>query len=176
MFREEEHTIMSDLYKEHLVKKERSTSDLLVRIGLIGGTGLLAAAGLLITPLLLLPAVVMGVVTYFLLPGTDLEYEYLLVNHSLDIDKVMAKTKRKKCRSFDLAQADIIAPLHSHRLDYYNANTSIKVLDFSSGNDEHLRYAFIINDSGSNTKVIIEPDEAMISMLRSSMPGKCFTD
>ena len=167
---------MSDLYKEHLVKKESTPRDLLVRIGLIGGTGLLTAAGLFISPILLLAAVGMGVATWFLLPGTDLEYEYLLVNHSLDIDKVMAKTKRKKVRSFDLSQADMIAPLHSHRLDYYNSNSGIKVLDLSSGNDEHLRYAFVINDGGAVTKVIIEPDEAMINMLRSSMPGKCFTD
>lgn len=167
---------MSDLYKEHLVKKEGTPKDTFVRVGLIGGTGLLAAAGLFIMPILLVPAVALGVVAYVLLPGTDLEYEYLLVNHSLDIDKVMAKTKRKKLKSFDLAQADIIAPLHSHRMDYYNANTSLKVQDYSSGNDEHQRYAFIINDSGASTKVIIEPDEDMIGMLRSSMPGKCFTD
>ena len=167
---------MSDLYREHLVKKERTAMDTLVRVLLIGLTVVLALAGLLIHPYILAPALAMGIAAYVLLPGTDLEYEYLLVNHSLDIDKVMAKTKRKRVKSFDLATADIIAPLHSHRLDYYNSNTQIKTLDFSSGNDEHKRFAFIIREEGSTTKVIFEPDEEMVSMLRQSMPSKCFAD
>ena len=167
---------MSDLYKEYLVKKERTAGEVLARFGLIGGTVILTIGGLLVNIWLWIPAVAMGIATYVLLPGTDLEYEYLLVGHTLDIDKVMSKTKRKKLKSFDLSQAEIIAPLHSHRMDYYNANTNLKVEDFSSGNDEHLRYAFVISDSGANAKVIFEPDEAMIGMLRSSMPGKCFTE
>ena len=167
---------MSDLYREHLVKKDRTATDILVRVLLIGGTVVLALAGLLIHPLVLVVALAMGIATYVLLPGTDLEYEYLLVNHSLDIDKVMAKTKRKRVKSFDLSGADIIAPLHSHRLDYYNSNTSIKTLDYSSGNDEHKRFAFIIREEGSTTKVIFEPDDMMAQMLRQSMPSKCFLD
>ncbi len=167
---------MSDLYKEHLVKKEKTAADTFKRFALIGATVFLSAAGILIHPIILLAAVGMGIATYFLLPGTDLEYEYLLIGHSLDIDKVMAKTKRKRVKSFDLASADIIAPLNSHRMDYYNANTNIKTLDYSSGNPEHRRFAFIISDSGATCRVIIEPDDEMTAMLRSSMPGKCFLD
>ena len=167
---------MSDLYKEHLVKKEKTAADTLVRVLLIGGTALLAVAGLLIHPYILIVAVALGIAAYVLLPGTDLEYEYLLVNHSLDIDKVMAKTKRKRVKSFDLGGADIIAPLHSHRLDYYNSNTSIRTQDYSSGNDEHKRFAFIIREDNATTKVIFEPDEEMAQMLRQSMPSKCFLD
>lgn len=168
---------VSDLYKEHLVKKEPTAKDRLVRFGSITLTVLFLAAGLLMHPLFLIPGVALGVVSYiFLIPNTDVEYEYLLVNHSLDVDKVMAKSKRKKLRSFDLSAADIIAPVNSHRMDYYNSNTNMKVLDFSSGNPEHKRFAFVIRDEGTATKVIIEPDEAMANSMRQSMPNKCFLE
>ncbi len=168
---------MSDLYKEHLVKKEPDAGDMVKKFGSIALIVLCAAAGLFIHPLMLLAAIILGILAaFFVFPNTDLEYEYLLVNHSLDIDKVMAKSRRKKLKSFDLSTADIIAPLNSHRLDYYNSNSALKTLDYSSGNPEHRRYAFIIREDGGTRRVIIEPDDAMIQMMHQSMPGKCFTD
>ena len=167
---------MSDLYKEHLVKKKQTASDKMMRVLLIGGTVLLGLAGILLYPIFLVGALAMGICAYIFLPGTDLEYEYLLVNRSLDIDKVMAKTKRKRVRSFDLSGVDIIAPLNSHRLDYYNQNSNIKVLDYSSGEADHKRFAFIISEEGNLSKVIFEPDEEMASLLRQSMPSKVFLD
>jgi len=168
---------VSDLYKEHLVKKEVTGADTAKKAGCILLIVLCAAAGLFVHPLMLLAAIVLGILAvYFVFPNTDLEYEYLLVNHTLDIDKVMAKSRRKKVKSFDLSTADIIAPLNSHRMDYYNSNGSLKTQDYSSGNPEHRRYAFVIREDGNASKVIIEPDDDMIQMMRQSMPGKCFTD
>lgn len=168
---------MGDLYKEHLVKKEKTTIDTLERVGIIALTVVLALGGLFIRPILLAGALVVGILGYiFVFPNTDLEYEYLLVNRSLDIDKVMARTKRKKVKSFDLSTAEIIAPLHSHRLDYYNNNSQMKVQDYSSGNDEHRRFAFIIREDSQACKVIIEPDQDMERMMQQSMPGKCYLD
>ena len=40
---------MSDLYQEHLVKKERTAADSAVRIAVIGFTALFVVAGLFIT-------------------------------------------------------------------------------------------------------------------------------
>lgn len=167
---------MSDLYYEHLVKKVPTAADSVKRFALIGGTVVLTLAGLLLFPIILIPALALGIATYFLLPGLDLEYEYLLINKSLDIDKIMSKQKRKRIKSFDLGQTEVIAPLNSHRLDYYNANPSIKVEDYSSWNPEHKRYAFIIRSNDAAAKVIFEPDETMVQILRQTMPSKVFLE
>ena len=87
---------MSDLYSEFLVKKESTAKDAIVKYGLIVLTVLAAGAGLFINPLLLVLAIALGVACYFVIPRTDLEYEYLFVNGEFDIDMVMAKSKRKK--------------------------------------------------------------------------------
>ena len=167
---------MSDLYSELLVKKKRTAKDNLIKYGLIGLTALLASAGLFLMPVLLIAAIVVGVVSYFIIPGTDLEFEYLFVNGELDIDKIMAKTKRKKVKTLNLQEADLMAPLNSHRMDYYNGNQKLKVLDFSSGDPEHKRYAIIMRDGGETCKIIIEPDEALAKTMRNCAPSKVFLD
>ena len=83
-----------------------------------------------------------------MIPRTDLEYEYLFVNGEFDIDMVMAKSKRKKVMSVNLSEADLIAPLNSHKMDYYNGNQKMKTIDFSSGIEDHKRYAMIVRDTG----------------------------
>ncbi len=167
---------MSDLYYELLVKKETTAKDRITKFGLIALTALSVFAGLFITPLLLIAAIALGVACYFVIPKTDLEFEYLYVNGELDIDMVMSKSKRKKAKSIDLSQADIIAPVNSHRMDYYNGNQKMKTLDYSSGNPDHKRYAVITRIGNESCRVIIEPDEKMAQSIKNCAPGKVFLD
>lgn len=167
---------MSDLYSELLVKKERTAKDMVVKYGLIVLTALFAVAGLLIMPVLLIGAIALGIACYFIIPGTDLEFEYLFVNGELDIDKIMSKTKRKKVKNVKLQEADLMAPVNSHRMDYYNSNQKLKVMDFSSGNPDHKRYAIIVKEGADLCKIIIEPDEALANSMRNCAPSKVFLD
>ncbi len=77
-------------------KEEKTAKDSLLKYGLIVLTVLAVFAGLIITPLALIIAVALGIACYFVIPKTDVEYEYLFVNGDLDIDMIMSKTKRKK--------------------------------------------------------------------------------
>lgn len=169
-------SIMSDLYSELLVKKDRTAKDVIIKYGLITLTVLFAIAGLFIFPILLVVAVGLGIACYFILPKTDVEYEYLFVNGDMDIDMVMAKSKRKRVKSLKISEADLVAPVNSHRMDYYNGNQRMKVLDYSSGNPEHKRFAVITKDGGETCKIIIEPDEPLAQAIRNSAPSKVFLD
>mgnify|MGYP000752467776 CR=1 FL=1 len=162
---------MGDLYSELLVKKDKTAKDSLLKYGLIVLTVLAVFAGLIITPLALIIAVALGIACYFVIPKTDVEYEYLFINGDFDIDMIMSKTKRKKVKSSDLA-----APLDSHRMDYYNGNQNMKVLDFSSGNPEHKRFGVITRLDGNLCKIILEPDEALAQAMKNSAPSKVFLD
>lgn len=79
-------------------------------------------------------------------------------------------------KSINLKEADLMAPVNSHRMDYYNGNQKMKTLDFSSGNQEHKRYAIITRDGTETVKIIIEPDEALANFMRNSAPSKVFLD
>ena len=167
---------MSDLYSELLVKKKQTGKDLAIKYGLIALTVIMVLGGLVLNALLLVPAIALGVACYFVIPKTDLEYEYLFVNGELDIDMIMSKSKRKRVKSLQLAEADLVAPLKSHRMDYYNGNSRMKTLDYSSGNQQHRRFAVIIKSGGENCKIIIEPDEQMPQAIKNSAPSKVFLD
>ena len=167
---------MGDLYSELLVKKDKTAKDSLLKYGLIVLTVLAVFAGLIITPLALIIAVALGIACYFVIPKTDVEYEYLFINGDFDIDMIMSKTKRKKVKSFKLSESDLAAPLNSHRMDYYNGNQNMKVLDFSSGNPEHKRFGVITRLDGNLCKIILEPDEALAQAMKNSAPSKVFLD
>ena len=167
---------MSDLYSELLVKRERTIKDSITKYGLIVLTAIAVIAGLIITPLIWIAAVALGIACYFVIPKTDVEYEYLFINGDFDIDMIMSKTKRKKVKSFKLSESDLAAPLDSHRMDYYNGNQNMKVLDFSSGNPEHKRFGVITRLDGNLCKIILEPDEALVQAMKNSAPSKVFLD
>ena len=167
---------MGDLYSELLVKKDKTAKDSLLKYGLIVLTVLAVFAGLIITPLALIIAVALGIACYLVIPKTDVEYEYLFINGDFDIDMIMSKTKRKKVKSFKLSESDLAAPLDSHRMDYYNGNQNMKVLDFSSGNPEHKRFGVIMRLDGNLCKIILEPDEALAQAMKNSAPSKVFLD
>ena len=167
---------MGDLYSEYLVKKKPTALDAVIKYGLIILTVLAALAGLFVSPVILVLAVILGVVSYLVIPKTDIEYEYLYVNGELDVDVIMAKSKRKKAKTLEMNHVDIMAPIRSHRLDYYNHNGKLKVLDYSSGNSERNRYAMIVKLDQQTCKVILEPDETMLQMMKKSAPSKVFLD
>ena len=167
---------MGDLYSELLVKKDKTAKDSLLKYGLIVLTVLAVFAGLIITPLALIIAVALGIACYFVIPKTDVEYEYLFINGDFDIDMIMSKTKRKKVKSFKLSEADLAAPLNSRRMDYYNGNQKMKVLAFSSGNSEHKRFGIITRLDGELCKIILEPDEKLAQAMKNSAPSKVFLD
>ena len=167
---------MTDMYSELLVKKETTGKDKAIKILIIALIVLTAAAGLLITPLAWVLTIGLGIAAYFVLPLLDLEYEYVFVNGELDIDRIASKAKRKRMKSFDLAKMEMMAPVNSHRMDYQNHNTNLKVLDFSSGNPQHKIFAMIIPDDNNVYKVLLEPDRELIDNIARSCPRKVFLD
>ena len=167
---------MSDLYTELLVKREKRFTDSLIKVGLITLTVLFVLAGILANPIILLGALALGFLDYFIIPKTSLEYEYLFVNGEFDIDVIMSQQKRKRVCSFALSECDIAAPEKSHRMDYYNNNQKLKVLDYSSGNPEHNRFSVITRVKDESCRIIIEPDQDLIDKMRKTAPGKVFVD
>ena len=118
---------MSDLYTEVLVKKQQTGKDKAIKGVLIFFTVLFAAAGIMMNPLILLLALVLGIVDYIFIPKLSVEFEYLYVNGELDIDRIYSQSRRKRAASYELSNMEILAPYQSHQLDSYKKNQSIKL-------------------------------------------------
>ena len=169
---------MSDLYTEVLVKKQQTGKDKVIKGVLIFFTVLFAAAGIMMNPLILLLALVLGIVDYIFIPKLSVEFEYLYVNGELDIDRIYSQSRRKRAASYELSNMEILAPYQSHQLDSYKKNQSIKRYNYSSGieGQGHKPYEFVISKDNTMQMVIFEPDEVMLKDIRNRAPRKVFMD
>ena len=161
---------MGDLYREILVSQNPDTSVTFRKAGLIALTALLTAAGILFTPVLLLAAVVAGGVSYYLIKGMNVEYEYLYVNGDLDIDRIRNKERRKRVASYDLANLQMIAPSGSHDLDGYKGQNQ-KTRDFTS-KDPNVPFCIAVyrSEGKEQEMVFLELDDTVIRDMQRRAP------
>ena len=110
---------------------------------------------------------------YFIFPRFNVEYEYDLLNHDLDIAAIYSKANRKKKLSIDIQQAEIIAPKGSPRLNSYHPD---KTLDFSSGASDAKVYAVMIPVDQKLNCIFIEPDRTMMEHIKGWMGMKLYQD
>lgn len=166
---------MSDAYVECLVKAKPSMLGKFLKYLLIVLTVIMVILmALTMNVIILLLAVATGVGAYFVNMYTDLEYEYLYLDKELTIDKVMAKTKRKRVAVYQLDRLEILAPIKSYHLDNYK-NRTVKEKDYSIGYEEKpdLRYAMYYE---GGEKLILSPSPEMIKVMRNAAPRKVFND
>lgn len=163
---------MAELYTEWIVKRKAPVYAIAAKIGMIVLTGiptLLVVSG--IVWWMIIPAVIFGYITYLLFLNYDLEYEYVFVNGELDIDKIMGRSRRKRCLTIDMENIDIIAAEGSYLLDSHK-NGKYKQLDFSSNIKENKKYVIYGNYKNESTRIIFEPNEKMLDNMKSISPRK----
>lgn len=164
---------MNETYVECLVARKSSGLRSFLKTLLIMLTVVFALIGL-VTPIGFLVAIVTGVGAYFAYMSADVEYEYLYLDKEISVDKVMAKSKRKRVGSYSVEKMEILAPYNSYRLDAYK-NRELKTLDYSSMEEQKPEKRYVMICEGG-LKVIIEPNEAMIKAIKNVAPRKTFTD
>lgn len=161
---------MSDMYREILVKKKMSAGSKLLKGFLTVMTVLCLLAGMMI-PILLIGAIVFGLLTFFVGPKLDVEYEYLYVNGELDIDAIYSRQKRKRAGSYDVAELEILAPAKSHALDSY-LNNGAKVKDYTSGEENVKSYIMVYNMEKGREIIKVEIDDTIVNDIRRMAPRK----
>ena len=115
---------MSDSYVECLVKAKQPTWAKILKVLLITLT-VLSCLVMFVFIIFLPVALAAGVGAYFLNMYTDLEYEYLYLDKELSVDKIMAKSKRKRVGTYSLDRMEVFAPVYSYHLDNFK-NRQVK--------------------------------------------------
>lgn len=115
-----------------------------------------------------------GVLDYFVFQWTDIEYEYLYLDKEITVDKIMAKTRRKRVAQIDVNKIEIIAPEKSHQLDSYR-NRQVKAKDLSAGHDLPEQKLYWIFYEGSQ-KYVMNLTEDFVKTVKGIIPRKVFTD
>ena len=164
---------MNETYVEWLVKRKTPAYMTLLKILTIMLTVCFVLLGFFLLPAMII-AVLLGVAAYFVYLNSDVEYEYLYVDKELTVDKVMAKSRRKRVATYDLGKIEILAPIKSWHLDNYKNRTD-KTVDYSSGEEKQpdRRFAFFYD---GKQRVLTEPNEEMIKAMQTVAPRKVFKD
>lgn len=168
-----------DLFMEHLVQHKRTGKDLFILIGIIAGAGILMALSLL---LLLFPAtagmwlLIEAAIIFFavlLIKRTSVEYEYILTNNELDIDKILAKSNRKRLITINFGDIEICAPV-SHNA-FKSTQGIARTLDCTGNGTAGVYFIDLATEKGK-TRVLIEPPVSYIENVRRYNPSKIFVD
>lgn len=166
---------MNESYKELLVKKDRGAKETLIRVVSVVPTIFLGLfAFLSVNMIFFIIAIAFGVLDYFVFQWTDLEYEYLYLDKEISVDKIMAKTRRKKLTTISVEKIEIMAPEKSHQLDSYR-NRQTKVTDVSAGHDLPDQKLYWIFYEG-NQKILMNLTEDFARTIKGIAPRKVFMD
>ncbi len=166
---------MNESYVECLVKKKQSGISKVLKVFLIVLTVIFALATfVLIIPYAFFLALATGFGAYLVNFFTDLEYEYLYMDRELVVDKVMAKSRRKRVGTFTIDRIEILAPVKSYHLDNYKSRQA-KAKDYSIGEELKPDRRYVMYYEGGE-KILLSPSEELIKAMRNVAPRKIFND
>lgn len=165
---------MSDAYVECLVQTRTAGWKKFLRGLLIALTVFFAIVMFVLPPLFIL-AVAFGVGAYFSSRFTEIEYEYLYLDKEIVVDKVMAKSKRKRIATYSLDRMEVLAPVKSYHLDNFGRRDNAKVKDYSIGEELQPDRRYVMYYEGGE-KILLSPSEEMVKVMKNAAPRKVFSD
>jgi hypothetical protein len=161
---------MNQLYAESDVTRKNTMKTMVLRtlmiLGMVVGFFLVFFAGIFSVI-----GIVLIVAMLFLFPKLNVEYEYVFVDGQLDFDRITGKSRRKTMLRIDFEQVEIMAPMNSHTLDAYQ-NIQCEKKDYSSGVKSDHVYVIIASHGDKKLKVLFEPDEKMMNIIKQKSPRK----
>ena len=163
-----------DIFNEWIVKRKRSGVDYLLIVGMIlGGLILMTFTGFL-GSFSLFAIVAIGYLVYIGIQSTNIEYEYSVTNGELDIDKIIARRRRKRAISVHSRSFEYFAPLITEHQSMYNSDGITKKIDaFSTLQSDEIYFA-IYHKNNDKIRITFEPTEKMIEDFSRFVPRSVF--
>ena len=151
--------MMNDIYLEYILKKKKT-----------GGQKAIIAV--------IIFAAIIGFAwygAYLLMSMQNIEYEYILTNSEIDIDKIMSKKARKRIASFDFKEINICANINDneHNHDYKNVTVS-KTFDVTGDKSRGNVYFVDYSQDSENYRVLFQPTSKMIESIKRFNPRNVF--
>ncbi len=161
-----------DTFIEILVKKQKQPKDILKNVGIV----LLAIILFLVNSFVVAPiasgiaplitiAIIIG--AGYLITSSKIEYEYVLTNGEIDIDKIVAQRKRTRVVTFDCKRITEFGE-YSSSIDPKNFKTVIDASENSKNDDTY--YVVVDHTKFGRTLVLFTPGEILLEKMRPYLP------
>ena len=162
-----------EVFKEQIVRKLPDKNDQIKKAAIIAGTVIVVLVCFVLlgyTPVGLMGIIIAGLAVYggyYLLTSTFVEYEYILTNGEMDIDKITAQRSRKRLATVDLSQAT----------DFGEAGNDLRVAGNETfikadANDPQVKnyYIRLEHSTLGKTVLLFSPNEDMLGFVKECLP------
>ena len=169
-----------DTFIEYLVKKRRTSKDVLAMVGIAILTGvatflmfILMAMFQAFSSIIFLLFAGCVYFAYRWFTSFNVEYEYSLVNTEMDVEKIVAQRKRKRLVTFKIRGLEGFGLCKNSRaLRGYLENSNIKkIYACTDISDEGVYYALCETEE-KKTLLLFNPSEKMVEAIKKQNPRK----
>lgn len=164
-----------DIFIEKIINKKKDTKDKLYVAGIILA-GILLTAIVFIVPILsVFSPALFAIILFFgyhFAKSRNIEFEYAVTNGDIDVDKIIARSKRKRVLSVLTNDIEIVANIKSDKYsDYKNITKRIEAV--TSMDDDNI-YFLVATYKGERTILFFQPDQRMIDSFKIKIRSKVF--
>lgn len=168
---------MGDVFIEQMIKRKNDGAAIAKQVGIVVLALLLlmVAFYFMMSPFMPIAFMVAAGTVYgawWLITGQNLEFEYIYTNGEMDIDKVIAKRKRKRVTTVRIASFDEFEPFQMER--YRQQQYDITINAAVSMNQEGSWYASYRNRDGKKCCLVFTPEEKLLKEIQAQYKRKAF--
>ena len=97
----------------------------------------------------------------------SIEYEYIITNGCFDVDKIIARSSRKRMMTFEISNVESIEKYNPHSVQ----NRKFASVLIACNPDDAGAYSLIVSEEGKGTRLLVfTPDERMKSAVIKFLP------
>ena len=164
-----------DVFVEQIVKRELTTGEKVWR-GVICGVSIFSATVFLVMSMMMIGllrivvmALAVGVIflAYRLIKNMNIEFEYAITNGSVDIDKIVAKSKRSRLVATSCKEFESFGRYNPAEHEGKNYQNRVVATTFSA---EDRWYATFRQSGKGFTILIFNPDQKVLDAIKRHLP------
>ena len=159
-----------DNYCEQIVEKKMTSADM-IRIVIISLALILGASACMFIAIffrisfpIIFSVGLLGLGVW-IVSGLNVEYEYIVTNNEMDIDKIIGRRKRKRMITVDLSKADDFGGYPPE--EEIDADTTVHA---TTGLEKNAHYLLVEHNDYGKVKVIFNPNEKMREAIAQEVP------
>ena len=167
---------------EQIVRRRRTFADTLIVLGLAAASVilslflfLLSAKFSMLSTIFIFAIAAVFYFAYILASSRNLEYEYSMVNHEIDIDKIMNQKRRKRLITLNVKKMEAFGKKgRGADYDKYISDSSVKkIYACADKTADNVFYAVYFNE-GTKYILIFSPKQEIVDMIVKFNPREKF--
>ena len=165
---------MLDMYAEYIVKRRSDVKSSIIKALIVLGSAILMYIALILTQkvIFFMPASValIGWAGYHAFIQFNVEYEYIVTNGELDIDRIVARRGRRRIINVKTNYYELIAPYDDEHRQAFESGEFKKTIDVRSGPKADAWFVIANHKDQGRVRILFEPTPKMLKIFSAYLP------